>query len=90
MPNGLSLLLSYFKEIEIVPEGYSIAGLLRLINLFFDTFVEGERIRRLIKLTVFPAANLAGITLDRFSRLKSEFTTNYSCRARKNRELRMC
>jgi len=83
MPNGLLALLRSFSEAEVVPEGYSIAGLFRTINLFFDTFIQGERARTLVKFTIFPAANLAGLMFDRFSQGKSQFTTNYSCRARK-------
>lgn len=84
MPEGLMVLLSPFSFYEIVPEGYSIAGLFRLFNLFLDTFAADalahwERVRRLMPVVVFPVANVAGVTLDRLSRGNSRFTTNYSC-----------
>jgi SAM-dependent methyltransferase len=83
MPDGLSVLLSSFSDVEIVPEAYSIAGLFRSINLFFDTFIQGKLARRLMKPLIFPAANLAGLIFDQLSHGKSQFTTNYSCRATK-------
>jgi SAM-dependent methyltransferase len=83
MPDGLSVLLSSFSDVEVVPEGYSIAGLFRSINLFFDTFLQGKLALRLRKSIIFPAANLAGLIFDRFSHGKSQFTTNYSYRATK-------
>lgn len=83
LPDGVALLLAGFAETEIVPEGRSIAGLCRSINLFFDTFVRGHRARRLLRFTVYPVMNLLGLGLDRLSRDRSEFATNYCCRARK-------
>lgn len=83
MPDGLSVLLSSFAETEAAPEGYSIAGLFRSINLFFDTFIQGQVARKVIRLIIFPNVNLVGLTFDGFSRGKSEFTTNYTYRARK-------
>ena len=83
MPEGLLVLLSSFSDVEIIPEGFSIAGLFRTINLFLDTFVRSKRLRALVASTVFPMTNVAGLLLDRFSRRKSQFTTNYSCTASK-------
>jgi SAM-dependent methyltransferase len=81
MPDGLRVLLSQFSTVEIIPEGYSIAGLLRLINLFFDTFIKtGYQIAR-IKSLIFLITNTAGMYLDRLSRGKSQLSTNYICRA---------
>jgi SAM-dependent methyltransferase len=90
MPDGLSVLLSPFVAVEVIPEGNSIAGLFRMINLFFDTFIQEERVRRLLKSILFPTANLAGLMFDRFSHGKNQFTTNYSCRASKCETLPIC
>lgn len=83
MPDGLDALLAPFPLVEIVPEGGSIAGLFRMINLFFDTFVRGYPGQRVLRATVYPLANTAGVLLDRYSFGRSEFATNYCCRARK-------
>jgi SAM-dependent methyltransferase len=83
MPEGLKVLLSSFSEVQIVPEGHSIAGLFRSINLFLDTFIRSPRIKAMVEYVVFPVMNLAGLCLDRFSRGQTEFTTNYTCVARK-------
>lgn len=83
MPDGLQLLLKNFTEIELVPEGRSIAGLCRSIIWFFESFLRGERLRRYAGIMLYPVFNLAGAWLDRFSRGRSNFATNYACRARK-------
>jgi SAM-dependent methyltransferase len=83
MPEGLAGLLSSFSEVQIVPEGQSIAGLIRSINLFLDTFIRSPKLKEMVGYTVFPLMNLAGVLLDRFSGGRTEFTTNYSCVARK-------
>ena len=83
MPEGLLVLLASFSDVEIIPEGFSIAGLFRSLNLFLDTFVRSERLRGLVASTVFPVTNIAGLLLDRFSKGNSQFTTNYSCTASK-------
>lgn len=87
MPEGLMVLLSAFSFYEIVPEGHSIAGMCRLVNLFLETFlldtIPWSRARRLVAAGVFPAVNLVGVALDAASRGHSRLTTNYSCLALK-------
>jgi len=83
MPEGIVTLLSSFSESKVVPEGESISGLLRSFNLFMDTFIRSRTLRELVACVVFSVTNLAGLLLDRFSRGRTEFTTNYSCIARK-------
>jgi hypothetical protein len=88
MPEGLLGLLAPFSFYEIVPEGYSIAGMLRLFNLFLDTIVldaviPWARLRDAIASVAFTVTNLAGLALDRASCGNSRFTTNYSCLALK-------
>jgi SAM-dependent methyltransferase len=84
MPEGILTLLSSFSDVKIFPEGFSIAGFLRTINLFFDTFVVSTRMRALVASTIFPTTNVVGLLLDRLSHGKTQFTTNYSCVARKS------
>lgn len=87
MPAGLEVLLSAFSARKVEPEGRSIAGLFRLVNLFVDTvfldrFKRRWLVPRLISLFVFPVMNLTGLTLDVLSG-NTQFTTNYSCLALK-------
>ena len=83
MPEGLMVLLAPFSFYEIVPEGHSIAGILRLFNLFLDTVlleaIPWTRARRSISSVAFAVTNLAGLALDRASCGNSRFTTNYCC-----------
>jgi SAM-dependent methyltransferase len=83
MPDGLQLLLKNFTQIEFVPEDSSVAGLCRSLIWFFETFLRSERLRRYAGILIYPVINLAGAGLDRFSRGKNKFATNYACRARK-------
>jgi SAM-dependent methyltransferase len=88
MPEGLEVLLSAFSSLKIEPEGWSIAGLFRLLNLFVDTacldrFKGSWRVSGLVSSVVFPMMNLAGQALDVLSRGNTQFTTNYSCLALK-------
>ncbi|MGH6635110.1 MAG: class I SAM-dependent methyltransferase [Gammaproteobacteria bacterium] len=84
LPDGLKMLLANFSDIEIRPEGYSIAGICRTINVSLKLVArDSYLIQRILGLTVFPLLNLAGLLLDRFSRGKDFFTTNYVVLARK-------
>jgi len=83
MPEGLRTLLRAFSSVEIVPEGGSIAGFFRSVNLFADTFVQGNRRKWLSRRILYPSVNRAALVLDRWSRGRTEFATNYSCRAQK-------
>jgi hypothetical protein len=83
MPDGVLLLLSSFSETKVFPEDHSIAGILRSINLFLDTFIRSDRLKRLVTYIVFPIMNLAALLLDRFSFGRTEFTTGYTYIARK-------
>ena len=50
MPAGIASLLAGFSDVEIVPEGRSLAGLCRTLNLFLDTFLRGRLTRRAARL----------------------------------------
>lgn len=84
LPEAYKTLLVNFSDIEIRPEGYSIAGICRTINVSLK-LVAGDSylIQRILGVTVFPLLNSAGLLLDRFSRGNDFFTTNYVVLARK-------
>lgn len=83
MPEGLKILLGDFSETEIRAEGGSIAGMCRTINVFLETFVRSDLAHRVLRKSVYPLTNAIGLSMDRVSRGRVNFTVNYSCRARK-------
>ena len=78
LPNGLKILMSRFSHIEISPEGHSISGFCRTINLCQNISVEIEWARRILSVTTIPILNLAGRLLDGLSRGNNQFTVNFA------------
>lgn len=84
LPAALRLMLQPFREIEIVPEGGSVAGLFRTLNISLDIFVRYPALRALYRITVCPLINVLGKALERLSGSRNDqFTVNYSVLARK-------
>jgi SAM-dependent methyltransferase len=80
--SGLRLMLEPFPTLEIVPELYSVGGLVRTVNLGLDTFVRYKSARLAYRLTVCPFLNLVGLGLEKLKPTSNDqFTTNYSVRA---------
>jgi SAM-dependent methyltransferase len=80
--SGIRLMLESFAEVEIVPELYSVGGLIRTVNIGLDAFVRYEAARRIYRLTVCPILNLLGLGAERMKLTSNDqFTTNYSVRA---------
>ena len=82
LPGGLRQLLARFRTIRIEPEGHSIAGLFRALNVFLHYGI-GSRWRRLAEYTTIPLLNVAGRCLDRLASGNDMCTANYSILARK-------
>ena len=82
LPGGLRLLLARFETLRIEPEGHSIAGLFRAINVSLHYGMRSTW-RRLAEHTTVPALNLAGRLLDRLAAGNDMCTANYSVLARK-------
>ena len=81
---GLQQLLSGFSEVEIVPEGGSIAGFFRTISVGVHLFAKYSAVRTGLSYTVIPVLNLMGLGLDELVRSRNEaFAVNYSAMARK-------
>jgi len=80
LSSGLQLLLQPFSEIEVSPDGYSIAGLFRTISVCINNYVTGPVIRRMFIPTIC-IVNKLGFTLDRFSRGNEQLTANFTARA---------
>jgi SAM-dependent methyltransferase len=84
LPAGIRQLLSAFSEVEIVPEGGSIAGFFRTINVCLHLFAKYAVIRTALSYTVIPVLNLAGLGLEKMVRSRNHaFAVNYSAIARK-------
>jgi SAM-dependent methyltransferase len=83
LPDGLRILLSGFSFTEVVPEGYSMAGIFRTINVMLNNFFVNRIARRTLEVTGFPFFNMMGMVLDRLSHGNDQFTANISARAKK-------
>ncbi len=83
LPDGLKLLLARFAAVEILPEGNSIAGGLRTLNVLFNVEDRHWLIARALRATVIPVFNSAGLLLDRLCSTDQRLTANYSVLARK-------
>ena len=83
LPAGLDRLLAAFSSVEIVPEGYSISGFLRTINVFLMA-VPGKAVRALLRFTMIPALNITGMMLESLlATTNDQFTVNFSVLAKK-------
>jgi SAM-dependent methyltransferase len=81
-PSGLRLILESFARVEIVPELYSMGGIVRTVNLALDTLVRHQSVRRVYRLTMCPVLNLLGLGVESLKLTRNDqFTTNYSVRA---------
>ena len=84
LPAGLRALLGSFREVEIIPEGGSVAGFFRTSNVCMNIFVRYPIVRAVFRRTVCPFINLLGAFLERLSGSRNEqFAVNYSGIARK-------
>lgn len=83
-PAGIQQLLSNFSKVEIVPEGGSVAGFFRTMNVGLYEFARYSVVRALLSCTVVPVLNLIGLGLDELVGTRHEsFVVNYSALARK-------
>jgi SAM-dependent methyltransferase len=83
-PGSLRPMLSAFREVEILPEGGSVAGFFRTINSGLNVLAKYEALRSVFQWTLCPVINLSGAALERIAGSKNtQLTTNYSAWARK-------
>jgi SAM-dependent methyltransferase len=81
---GIRKLLASFSDAEVVPEGGSISGLFRTVNVCLDIFAKYAPIRLILTFTLFPFLNLLGLYLENLvGSVNDQFAVNYSARARK-------
>lgn len=83
-PAAYRKLLAQFSDMEILPEGGSIAGFLRTTAVFVRASARYEALRSVLDFTLVPALNVSGAVCDNLSGGRDgTFTVNYSVRARK-------
>ena len=83
LPEGLRHLLSDFEAVEVIPEGNSVSGLLRTVNVFLVSFMRPRFLVPVLEWTVVPFLNLAGYLFAGLGRANDLFTANFSVWARK-------
>lgn len=83
IPSRMLTLLSGFSDLEVRPEGYSIAGIFRILATYLEFCLNGRFLRRFSTSLLIPLVNRAGERLDSYSRGDTRFTTNYCAYAQK-------
>jgi SAM-dependent methyltransferase len=84
MPKSLRMLLSPFREVEVLPEGSSIHGLFRTIAIWFALFAKPAILAKLLELTLIPLLNMAAMSLASIiPTTNDQFAANFSACAQK-------
>jgi SAM-dependent methyltransferase len=83
LPSALRLLLQGFSEVEIAPEGSTISGLLRTVNVAMASFTP-PLVRALLRYTLSPSLNVLALFLEGLVRTDNDqLTANFSALARR-------
>src|SRR5215470_12847068 len=83
-PAAYRNLLAQFSDLEILPEGGSIAGVVRTTAVFARASAHYEALRSVLDFTLMPVLNVLGAAGDKLSSARDgTFTVNYSVRAKK-------
>jgi SAM-dependent methyltransferase len=83
-PAALRFLLASFARTEILPEGRSVIGMFRTLNVFLVSGAKFWLLRMIVGCTVSPILNLAGLVLETLMCSRNDqFTANYSALAQK-------
>jgi SAM-dependent methyltransferase len=84
LPQSLRILLHSFCEVEIAPEGTSIAGFFRTLCVCLSILFAHGLVSRLFRLTLVPALNVTGFCLESvFANSNDQFTANFGVLAKK-------
>jgi SAM-dependent methyltransferase len=83
LPYGLRHLLREFSSVEVIPEGNSLTGFVRICNVFLFSFFRPRALAPLWHYTVVPLLNVFGYMLEGFGGQNEDFTANYSVWSRK-------
>ena len=83
-PAGIRKLLAGYSDVEVVPEGGSITGFFRTINVCLNIFAKYAAVRFLFTITLFPLFNVTGLCLEKLvGSSNDQFAVNHSALARK-------
>ena len=80
LPEGIQLLLADWSDVEVVPEGHSISGLLRTLNVCLNS-VASDQLRRAFQHTLIPLLNMIGEVGESLQPKGTMLTANYAIRA---------
>jgi SAM-dependent methyltransferase len=84
MPQSLRILLHSFRDLEIVPEGSSVAGLFRTACVATTMFARPGLFGKLLSFTLIPGLNLIGFCCEAvLASSNDQFTANFSVFAKK-------
>jgi SAM-dependent methyltransferase len=83
LPPSLRLLLREFDAVDVFPEGNSVTGLVRTVNVVLNAFVRPRILAPVWRWTLVPLLNLAGYVLEGLGGSNDDFAANYSVWARK-------
>jgi SAM-dependent methyltransferase len=84
LPCALRKLLSAFSTVDLAPEGNSVIGFIRTVNVCLVAFMKPAFLGVLLRFTVVPLLNLFGALLESLqSSTDDRFTANFSAMARK-------
>ena len=83
-PASLRWLTQEFSDVEIAPEGNSVAGFFRTTNVYLDMFARFDSLRTALAFTLIPLLNAMGMLAEKLSASANhQFAVNYSVFARK-------
>lgn len=83
LPEGLRYLLRDFADVEVIPEGNSVTGLFRTLNVFLISFARPRFLVPVLAWTLVPFLNVAGSILEKLGGTGDYFTANFSAWVRK-------
>jgi SAM-dependent methyltransferase len=83
LPEGLRYLLREFESVEVIPEGNSLTGLIRTLNVFTVAFFRPRILLPVCEWTLVPLLNLAGLAFGKVGGKGDYLTVNFSVWARK-------
>lgn len=83
LPEGLRYILKDFEAVEVLPEGNSLSGMIRTVNVFLDSFMRPRFLLPVLRWTLVPSLNLAGCLLEKLGSKNELFAANFSVWARK-------
>jgi SAM-dependent methyltransferase len=84
LPGALRELLLEFSAVDLAPEGSSVTGFIRTINVCLVSFTPLAAFRGLLRFTIVPMLNLLGALFEMLRlTANTSFTANFSVLARK-------